>query len=79
MEKTERIQYQAALAITDALQSSCRSKLYDELGWESLSECRWCWRILKIHKFGSSKTLKTSSHDSADHCTGKVIVTPFMN
>ena len=41
MEK-KRIQYQAALAITVAWQSSNRSKLYDELGWESLSDRRWC-------------------------------------
>ena len=33
MEKTERIQYQAALAITGVWQGSCRSKLYEELGW----------------------------------------------
>ena len=35
MEKAERIQYQAALAITGAWQGSNRSKLHDELGWES--------------------------------------------
>ena len=34
MEKVERIQYQAALAVTGAWQGSSRSKLYDELGWE---------------------------------------------
>ena len=50
MEKVERIQYQAALAITGAWQGSNRSKLYDELGWESLSDRRWCRRILKLHK-----------------------------
>ena len=49
MGKTERIQYQAALAVTCAWQGSCRSKLYDELGWESLSGRRWCMRILQIH------------------------------
>ena len=56
-EKTERIQYQAALAITGAWQSSCRSKLYEELGWESSSDRRWCGRILQIHKIGSKKTI----------------------
>ena len=50
MEKVERIQYQAALAITGAWQGSNRSKLYDELGWGSLSDRRWCRRILKLHK-----------------------------
>ena len=33
MEKAERIQYQAALAVTGAWQGSSRSKLYEELGW----------------------------------------------
>ena len=40
MEKVERIQYQAALAISGAWHGSSRSKLYDELGWEILSDRR---------------------------------------
>ena len=48
VEKAERIQYQAALAVTGASQGSSRSKLYEELGWESLSEHRWCRRILQL-------------------------------
>ena len=57
MEKAERIQYQAALAVTGAWQGSSRSKLYEELGRECLSERRWCRRILQIHKIVSKKTL----------------------
>ena len=38
MEKVERIQDQAALAITVVWQGSSRSKIYDELGWETLSD-----------------------------------------
>ena len=56
MGKAERIQYQADHAITGAWQGSSRSKLYEELGWESLSERRWCRRILQIHKIVSNKT-----------------------
>ena len=56
MEKVERMQYQAALAVTGAWQGSTRSKLYDELGWDSLSNRRWCKRILHIHKIVSNKT-----------------------
>ena len=42
MEKVERVQYQAALAITGAWQGSSRSKIYDELGWETLSDrCKY--------------------------------------
>ena len=48
MEKVERIQFQAALAIAGA--GSSRSKIYEELGWETLSGRRK-WRcVLQIHK-----------------------------
>ena len=58
MEKVERIQYQAALAITGTWQGSNRNKLYEELGWESLSDRRTCRRILQIHKIENNKTPK---------------------
>ena len=83
MEKTEKIQYQSALAVTGVRLGSCRSKLYEELGWESLSGRRWCRRILQIHKIVNDKKrlliLKTNFLDFADHCTGKVVVTPSVN
>ena len=50
MEKVERTEYQAALAITGTWQGTNRSKLYEELGWETLSDRRWCRRILHVHK-----------------------------
>ena len=50
MEKVERVQYQAALPITVAWQSSSRSKIYEELDWETLSDRRKCRRVLQIHK-----------------------------
>ena len=56
METVERTQYQAALAITGAWQGSNQSKLYEELGWESLSDRRWCRRILQIHKIKNNMT-----------------------
>ena len=56
MEKVERIQHQAALAVTDTWQGSSRSKLYDELGWETLSDRRKCHRILLIHKIINDET-----------------------
>ena len=49
MKRVKKIQYQAALAITGVWQESNRSKLYDELCWESLSDRRWCRRVLQIH------------------------------
>ena len=56
MEMVEKVQYQAALAVTGAWKGSSRSKLYEELGWESLSDHRWCRRILQIHKILNNKT-----------------------
>ena len=56
MEKVERIQYQAALAITGTWHGSNRAKLYEELGWESLSDRRWCRRILQIYKIKNNMT-----------------------
>ena len=56
MEKVERIQYQAALAVTGTWQGSSRTKLYEELGWETLSDRRRCRRILQIHKIENGQT-----------------------
>ena len=44
------------LLLSRAWQGSYRSKLYEELGWESLSDRRWCRRILEIHEFVSGKS-----------------------
>ena len=55
MNMVEKVQYQAAIAITGAWQGSSRSKLYEELGWESLSDRRWCRRILQIYKVANNK------------------------
>ena len=56
MAKAESIQYQAALAVTGAWQGSNRSKLYEELGWEALSDLRMSRRILQIHNIINNKT-----------------------
>ena len=55
MEKVERIQYQAALAISRTWKHSSRTKLYEELGWESLYDRRICHRILQVQIFTRSK------------------------
>ena len=58
MEKIEKVQYQAALAVTGAWQGTSRTKLYEELGWESLSDRRICRRVLQLHKIVEEKTPK---------------------
>ena len=50
MEAIERVQYQAALIITGSWKGTSRNKLYDELGWESLSDRRWGRRLVKFFK-----------------------------
>ena len=50
MAKIERVQYQAALAITGAWQGTSRLKLYKELGLESLSDRRSANRVVQICK-----------------------------
>ena len=68
MEELEKIQYQAALAITGAWQGSNRYKLYEELGWEFI-------RSLMIRHLSISKT---NFLVIADRYTGKIIITYFM-
>ena len=56
MERIEQIQYQAALAITGCWRGSSRQKLYEELGWESLSDRRWSRRLIHIYKIRNNMT-----------------------
>ena len=37
MEEVERVQYRGALVVTEAWKRTSRSKIHEELGWESLS------------------------------------------
>ena len=68
LKKVERIQYQAALAITGAWQGSSRSKLYDELGWETLSDRRKFRRALQIHKIINNNTLSYLNEKLPPYC-----------
>ena len=56
MEMLEKTQYQAALAVTGSWQGTSRTKIYEELGWESLSDRRMGKRVLQIHKIIDDKT-----------------------
>ena len=57
MESVEKIQYQAGLAITGCWKGSSRIRLYEELGWETLSDRRSNNRIFQIYKIISKNTL----------------------
>ena len=56
MESIEKIQYQAALAVSGSWQGTDRVKLYEELGWETLTDRRLSRRILQVHKIIDGKT-----------------------
>ena len=48
--KSESVQYNAALAITGAIRGSSREKLYQELGLESLKSRRWYRKLCLFFK-----------------------------
>ena len=56
MDRIEKVQYHAALAITGTWQGTSRNKLYDELGWESLSDRRWSRRLILLYKIRNDMT-----------------------
>ena len=58
MEMIEKIQYQAALAVTGTWQGTSRVKIYEELGWESLSDRRISRRVLQIYKIIDENNLR---------------------
>ena len=56
MEKLERDQFSDALVITGTWCGTNRSKLYEELGWESLNDRRWSRRLIQFYKLHKSLT-----------------------
>ena len=50
MDLVEHVQYKAALIVTGCLQGTSRERLYEELGWESLSHRRWLRRLMVFYK-----------------------------
>ena len=56
MSKIESVQYRAALVTTGAWKHTNKIKLYEELGWESLSERRWLRRMTLFSKIVNNQT-----------------------
>jgi len=50
MEKLESVQYSAGLALTGAWRRTSHKKLYEELGWESLSLLCWSRHLILFYK-----------------------------
>ena len=55
-DKVESVQYNAVLAITDAIRGTSKEKLYQELGLESLRNRRWLRRMFSLYKNISTKS-----------------------
>ena len=56
MDLIEQVQYKAALIVSGCWQGTNRDKLYEELGWESLSHRRWHRRLTIYYKITNSLT-----------------------
>ena len=50
MKLIEQVQYKAILIVSGCWQGTSRKRLYDELGWESLSERIWFRRMVIFYK-----------------------------
>ena len=49
-KEIEMVQYNAALIITGAIKGTCRDKIYQELGLESLADRRWSRKLIFFPK-----------------------------
>ena len=71
MDLIERVQYQAALAVTGTWKGTSTNKIYEELGWESLSDRRWFHRIVQLLQNGFTPAyLKTPVPSPRNHLYG---------
>ena len=57
IEKLESIQYNACLALTGAIRSTSKEKIYQELGLESLRDRCWCRKLCPFYKILKMKIL----------------------
>ena len=56
MQRLASSQYQAALGVTRTWEGTSQNKIYDELGWETLSDRGWSRRLLHIFKIINNNT-----------------------
>ena len=56
MELLEKVQYQAGLLVSKCWKGTSKRKLYDELGWESLSQRRTGRRLALYYKINNDLT-----------------------
>ena len=56
MSKLESTQYAAALAVSGAWRGTNADKLFEELGWESLTHRRWYRKLCLFYKIMNNGT-----------------------
>ena len=56
VETIQRIQYHATRIITGTWKGTSINKLYEELGWEGLTDRRWGRRIIQLSKIHNNLT-----------------------
>ena len=56
MNAIEKIQYQAALAITGTWKGMNLDNVYEQLGWESLTDRRWFRRLIYFYEIYNNYT-----------------------
>ena len=56
MNLVEKVQYKAALVVSGGWLGTCQNKIYNELGWESLSDRRWYGRLCLFYKIPNHDT-----------------------
>ena len=68
MKLIEQVHYKAALIVSGCWQGTSREKLYDELGWESLTEIRWARRLSTFYKITNGLARSYLYDHIPDHC-----------
>ena len=71
MLNLESIQYNAGLLVTGAWKGTSREKLYNELGWESLSNRRWLKQMCLFYKIVNNITPKYLKHFLRDSVSAR--------
>ena len=56
MNLVEKVQYKAALVVSGCWQGTSQVNIYNELGWESLSDRRWYRRLCLFYKICNHDT-----------------------
>ena len=87
MLSLERCQYQAALAVSGCWKGTSRTKIYDELGWETLDKRRTFRRLCQFFKIMTGLTPEylrnpiPSLHDHlfGNHFTNVLDPIPYSN